>query len=39
MLTGVTKRHEVEALAADERPTTIAADATQLAAVLESISG
>jgi len=37
MLTGVTTRDQVEALAANERPMTSAADAAELAAVLESI--
>jgi len=35
MLTGVTSRAEVEALSADQQPTAIAADARELAAVLE----
>ncbi len=39
MLTGVTTAAQVEALAADERPTAIAADAEELAAVLERLSG
>jgi len=39
MLTGVTKAHEVDALPADERPTTVANDAGELAAALEALSG
>ena len=39
MLTGVTTAAEVEALAAGERPTAIAADADDLAAALERLSG
>jgi len=39
MLTGVTKAHEVDALPADKRPTTVANDAGELAAALESLSG
>jgi 4-nitrophenyl phosphatase len=39
MLTGVTTTAQVDALAADERPTAIAADAGELAAVLERLSG
>ena len=38
MLTGVTTRAELEALAADERPTAVAADAAELAAVLDRLS-
>jgi glycerol-1-phosphatase len=38
MLTGVTTRAEVEALPADQRPTAVAADAGELAAVLESLT-
>ena len=38
MLTGVTTRAEVEALTADEAPTAVAADAAELAAILERIS-
>lgn len=38
MLTGVTTRAQVEALPAAERPTAIAADASQLAAALESLT-
>lgn len=37
MLTGVTTRAEVEALPADEQPTVVAADATELAAALERL--
>lgn len=37
MLTGVTTRAQVEALPADEQPTAIAADATELAAVLQDL--
>ena len=39
MLTGVTTRAEVDALAADERPTAVAADAAELAAVLDRLAG
>ena len=38
MLTGVTTRDEVEALAPDARPTAIAASAEELAAVLERLA-
>jgi 4-nitrophenyl phosphatase len=38
MLTGVSTRAEVEALPADQQPTEIAADATELAAALERLS-
>jgi hypothetical protein len=37
MLTGVTSRAEVEALPVDQQPTAIAADATELAAILERL--
>ena len=39
MLTGVTTREEVDKLAADERPTAVAADAAELAAVLDRLAG
>src|SRR3954471_1128191 len=39
MLTGVTGRVEVEAAAADRRPTAIAADAAELAIVLDAPAG
>jgi HAD superfamily hydrolase (TIGR01450 family) len=39
MLTGVSTREHVEALPDDERPTAVAADATELAAALESLAG
>ena len=39
MLTGVTTRAEVDKLAADERPTAVAADAAELAAALEALAG
>lgn len=39
MLTGVTTRAQVEALPADEQPTAIAADAGELAAILERLGG
>ena len=39
MLTGVTTRAAVEAVPADRRPTAIAADARELAEVLERLSG
>ncbi len=38
MLTGVTTRAQVEALPADEQPMAIAADAAELAAILEGLS-
>ncbi len=38
MLTGVTTRDQVEALPLDERPTAIAADATELAAALDALA-
>jgi len=38
MLTGVTTREQVEALPADERPTAVAANADELAAVLRAIA-
>ena len=37
MLTGVTSRAEVEALPADRQPTAIAADAAELAAILDRL--
>ena len=37
MLTGVTTRAQVEALAAADQPTAIAADADELAAALERL--
>jgi HAD superfamily hydrolase (TIGR01450 family) len=37
MLTGVTTRAEVDALPADRQPTAIAADATELAAILDRL--
>jgi HAD superfamily hydrolase (TIGR01450 family) len=39
MLTGVTTRGEVEALAPEERPTAVAADAEELAVILTALSG
>jgi 4-nitrophenyl phosphatase len=39
MLTGVTGRETVEAVAATERPTAIAADAAELAAILDQLGG
>jgi len=39
MLTGVSTREEVDALPVDERPTAVAADAAELATVLEALSG
>jgi HAD superfamily hydrolase (TIGR01450 family) len=39
MLTGVTTRTEVEALPADEQPTAIAADASELATALDALTG
>jgi HAD superfamily hydrolase (TIGR01450 family) len=38
MLTGVTTRAEVEALPAADRPTAVAADAAELAAILEAMA-
>jgi hypothetical protein len=38
MLTGVTTLAEVEALPADERPTAVAADAAELAAILARLA-
>jgi 4-nitrophenyl phosphatase len=39
MLTGVATRNDVEALPEDERPTEVAADATELAAALDRLGG
>jgi phosphoglycolate/pyridoxal phosphate phosphatase family enzyme len=39
MLTGISTRAEVNALAAEDRPTAIAADASELAMVLEELDG
>jgi 4-nitrophenyl phosphatase len=39
MLTGVATREEIDALPPDERPTAVAADADELAAVLERLAG
>jgi phosphoglycolate/pyridoxal phosphate phosphatase family enzyme len=39
MLTGVTRREEVEAAAADRRPTAVANDARELSAVLDRLAG
>ena len=39
MLTGVTDREAVEAVAATERPTAIAVDAAELADVLDRLGG
>jgi phosphoglycolate/pyridoxal phosphate phosphatase family enzyme len=39
MLTGISKRHEIESLAAADRPTEVAADAAELASVLERMAG
>ena len=38
MLTGVTTRAQIDALPVAERPTAVAADATELAAILERLS-
>jgi 4-nitrophenyl phosphatase len=38
MLTGVTTRAQVEALPADEQPTAVAADSTELAAILAQLT-
>jgi HAD superfamily hydrolase (TIGR01450 family) len=39
MLTGVTTRAEVDALAPEQRPAAVAADAAELAEILDSIAG
>jgi 4-nitrophenyl phosphatase len=39
MLTGVTTRAQIEALPVDEQPTAVAADATELAAILARLAG
>jgi len=39
MLTGVTTRAQIEALPVDEQPTAVAADATELAAILAGMAG
>ena len=39
MLTGVATRAEVDALPADQRPTAVAADAAELASILDGLSG
>jgi 4-nitrophenyl phosphatase len=39
MLTGISKREQVDALAAADRPTEIAADAAELAAALDRLAG
>jgi 4-nitrophenyl phosphatase len=39
MLTGVSKREQVEAMAASDRPTAIAVDAAELAAALDRLAG
>jgi 4-nitrophenyl phosphatase len=39
MLTGVTTRDAVQALSVDQRPTAVAADADELAAVLDRLAG
>jgi ribonucleotide monophosphatase NagD (HAD superfamily) len=39
MLTGVTTRETVDATPANERPTAIAADAAELAAILDRLGG
>jgi hypothetical protein len=39
MLTGVTTREAVEAVPPDERPTAIAADSTELGAILDELGG
>ena len=38
MLTGVATRAEVDALPADQHPTAVAADAAELAAILDGLS-
>jgi phosphoglycolate/pyridoxal phosphate phosphatase family enzyme len=39
MLTGITKRDQIETLAEKDRPTEVAADAAELAAALERLAG
>jgi 4-nitrophenyl phosphatase len=39
MLTGVTTRAQIEALPVDEQPTALAANATELAAILAEMAG
>jgi phosphoglycolate/pyridoxal phosphate phosphatase family enzyme len=39
MLTGISKRHQIDSLAAADRPTEVAADAAELASVLERMAG
>ena len=39
MLTGVTSRADVEAAPAGDRPTAVAADAAELATILERLAG
>jgi hypothetical protein len=39
MLTGITTRGQIEALAAADRPTEIAADAAELAVALDRLAG
>jgi 4-nitrophenyl phosphatase len=39
MLTGISKREQVEAMAASDRPTAIAVDAAELAAALDRLAG
>src|ERR1035437_3464138 len=39
MLTGITKRDQIETLAEKARPTEVAADAAELAAALERLAG
>jgi outer membrane murein-binding lipoprotein Lpp len=39
MLTGISNREQVGALAAADRPTEIAADAAELAAALDRLAG
>jgi len=39
MLTGVTKREALDGLAPDARPTEVAADAAELAAILDRLAG
>jgi ribonucleotide monophosphatase NagD (HAD superfamily) len=39
MLTGISTRQQIEALAAADRPTEIAADAAELAVALDRLAG
>jgi hypothetical protein len=39
MLTGISRRDQIESLLERDRPTEVAADAAELAAVLERLAG